>query len=268
MREAGIGVLCDIRGKNMKTIGICNNKGGVGKTTICFCLGGAFAEIGKKVLMIDMDQQGSLSSSFLPDNRELPIAITDVLLDKSIRIEDAIVRTAYKNIDLVPANLSLRRIENELLPDRDSHFYLSEKLNPAEAEYDFIIIDGPPNLGLALWSILTASEGIIIPLEAQNYSLKGTGYIHGIVQRVRKRANPRLDILGYLINRYDGRRRIEQDFRSIIEKHLGGKVFKQALKDSVKYVESVTTGKPITYLAPKSEQAEAFREISREVLNG
>jgi chromosome partitioning protein len=224
--------------------------------------------MGKKVLLVDMDQQGSLSSSFLSNIHDLPIVITDALLDDQKSIKEAIIRTDFKNIDIAPANLSLGRIEDELLSERDSHYYLADKLEEIQEEYDVILMDPPPNLtGLATWSVLTASEGVIIPLEAQDYSVKGTGYVHGVIEKVRKRANPNLSIVGYIINRYDGRRRIEQDFRSMIENHLGEKVFKQVLKDSVKYVEAVTLGKPITYLAPNSEQAEAFRQIGREVLN-
>ena len=251
----------------MKKIGICNNKGGVGKTTICFCLAGALAEKGIKVLLVDMDQQGSLSSSFLNNIHELPVVITDALRDERLSLKEVVVNTSFKNIDLVPANLSLGEIENDFLSDRDSHYYLADKLDEIQGEYDVILMDTPPNIGLATWSVLTATDGVIIPLEAQDYSVKGTGYVHGVIQRVRKRANPKLSILGYIINRYDGRRRIEQDFRSMIEKHLQEKVFKQVLKDSVKYVEAVTLKRPITYLAPKSEQAEAFRQISKEVLN-
>jgi len=251
----------------MKKIGICNNKGGVGKTTFCFCLGGAMAEMGKKVLMVDMDQQGSLSSSFLPNINDLPCVITDALLDDQKPMKEVVQKTKCENIDLVPANLTLGRIENELISERDSHHYLADKLAEIEPEYDVILLDAPPNLGLATWSVLTASEGVIIPLEAQDYSVKGTGNLHAVIQKVRKRTNPGLTILGYVINRYDGRRRIEQEFKGMIERHLGEKVFRHALKDSVLYVEAVTFGKPITYLDPKSEQAEAFREIAREVLN-
>jgi len=250
----------------MKKIGIYNNKGGVGKTTICFCLGGALAEIGQKVLIVDMDQQGSLSSSFLPNIHDLSVAITDVLLDDQRSLREAIKKTNFENIEIVPANLSLGKLETELISERDSHYCLADKLEDVESEYDVILIDSPPNLGLATWSVLTASEGVIIPLEAQDYSIKGTGYVHGVIQKVRKRANPNLTILGYIINRYDGRRRIEQDFKSMIESHLGKRVFQPVLKDSVKYVESVTRGRPITDLAPKSEQAEAFRQIVKEVV--
>ena len=251
----------------MKKIGICNNKGGVGKTTICFCLAGALAEKGLRVLLVDMDQQGSLSSSFLSDIHNLRFVVTDSIRDDQKSIKEIIRKTNFENIDIVPANLSLGKLESELISERDSHYYLADKLEEIQNDYDVIMLDSPPNLGLATWSVLTASEGVIIPLEAQDYSVKGTGYVHGLIQRVKKRANPQLNIIGYIINRYDGRRRIEQDFRAMIENHLGEKVFRQVLKDSVMYVEAVTLGKPITYFSPKSEHAEAFRQIGKEVLN-
>jgi len=208
-----------------------------------------------------------LSSSFLPDIHCLPLVITDALRDDQVPIKDVIQPTKYDLIDIVPSNLSLGKLESELISERDSHYYLADKIDEIPEEYDIILLDSPPNLGLATWSVLTAAEGVIIPLEAQDYSVKGTGYVHGLIQQVRKRANPKLKISGYVINRYDGRRRIEQDFRAMIEKHLGEMVFNQVLKDSVLYVESVTLGKPITYFAPKSEHADAFRQIGKKVLN-
>jgi chromosome partitioning protein len=226
-------------GTVMKKIGICNNKGGVGKTTISLCLAGTFAEMDLKVLLVDMDQQGSLSSSFLPDIHKLSLVVTDAIRDDRLPIKKVIQSTKYSNINIVPSNLSLGKLESELQSERDSHYYLADKIDEIQDEYDFVIIDSPPNLGLATWSVLTAVDGLIVPLEAQDYSVKGTGYVHGLVEKVKKRANPRLEIIGYLINRYDGRRRIEQDLRAMIEQHLGEMVFRQVLKDSVMYVEAV-----------------------------
>lgn len=252
----------------MRRIAICNNKGGVGKTTICLNLAGVFAKMNLKVLLVDMDQQGSLSSSFFPDIRSITPVVTDILRDDQVPTQTGIHPTKYPEIDLLPSNLSLADLEAELIAERDSHYYLADKLDEVGDHYDVVLIDSPPNLGFATWSVLTASDGIVVPLEAQDYSVKGTGYVQGLIQRVKRRANPNLKIFGYVINRYDARRRIEQDFKAMIKKHLGNLVFNQVLKDSVLYVESVALGSPVTHLAPKSEQAETFWQLGMEVLNG
>lgn len=128
------------------------------------CLAGALAEVGLKVLLVDMDQQGSLSSSFLPDIHGLSLVVTDAIRDDRLPIERVIQKTKYPNIDIVLSNLSLGKLESELQSKRDSHYYLADKIDELNGGYDFVVIDSPPNLGLATWSVLTAVDGLIIPL--------------------------------------------------------------------------------------------------------
>ena len=251
----------------MKTIALCNNKGGVGKSTTCFNVAGALCELGKRVLVIDMDQQASLSSSFLGDVHSLQNVITDVLLDDK-GFADVIRPTAFPNLDIAPANLSLGRIELEFISDPDSQFILSDKLKDIRNGYDFILIDSPPNLGQATRSVMVAAQYLIIPLEAQEYSVSGTSYIHGMISKIRKRANPGVEILLYVVNRYDGRRNIEQAYLRSIHETFNPRVFKTPLKDCVKYSESVTMMKPIVFYDPKSAQAQVIRDLALEVNHG
>jgi hypothetical protein len=142
---------------HMKTIGICNNKGGVGKTTICLNLAGVFAKMNLKVLIVDMDQQGSLSSSFLENIHNISPVVTDILRDEQVPTQDSIHETKYPEIDILPANLSLADLEINQISERDSHYYLAAKLGEIQNQYDVVLIDSPPNLGLATWSVLTCA---------------------------------------------------------------------------------------------------------------
>ena len=250
-----------------KIISVANNKGGVGKSTITFNLAGAISEIGGKVLLVDMDQQSSLSSTFLDSIYDLPHTVADALLNLDLPIEQTIYSTRFEDIDLIPADLSLGKVEVELLGDHDSQYYLADRLDEVVGRYDLVLVDCPPSLGLATRMALVAAYGLIIPLECHAYTAKGTMSLHELINRVRRRANPELKILGYLINKYDGRRRIEQDYRRMLEERFGDKVFGVLLKNSVKYTESVALKKPITYYLPKSEQAEPFRILAKEILN-
>ena len=151
---------------DMKKIGICNNKGGVGKTTICLNLAGVFVKMKLKVLILNIDQQGSLGSSFLQGIHGISPVVTDILRDDQVPTQACIQSTKYPRIDVLPGNLGLADPETKLVTERDSHYYLTDKLGELQNQYDVVLVDSPPNLGLATWSVLTASDGIIVPLEA------------------------------------------------------------------------------------------------------
>jgi len=250
-----------------RVIAVANQKGGVGKTNITFNLSGALAEKNKRILLIDLDQQGNLSSAFLDSIYNLKITVADILLDDGISISRAVQKSSFQNIDIIPSNIDLSKIDLQLAGEPDAQYFLADKLDEIKDSYHYIIIDCPPSLGLATRIGLVASDEVIIPLECHEWAVKGTAYLRGAIARIRKRANPKLKIMGYLINRFDGRRKLEEVYRDTILESFKDKVFQVELKNSVKYAETATIKKPITSYLPLSQQAEAYRRLAQEILN-
>ena len=248
-------------------IAIANQKGGVGKTNITFNLSGALAGKNKKILLIDLDQQGSLSSTFLDNIYDLETTVADILLDNGIAISEVIERTSFENIDIIPSNIDLSKIDLQLAGEPDAQYFLSDKIKEIKDKYDYILIDCPPSLGLATRIGLVAADQIIIPLECQEWAVKGTGHLRSAIAKIRKRANPKLKIMGYLINKFDGRRKLEEVYRDTILESFKDKVFQVTLKNSVKYAETATIRKPITIYLRSSEQAEEYRKLAKEIIN-
>ena len=248
-------------------IAITNQKGGVGKTNITFNLSGALAEKNKRILLIDLDQQGNLSSAFLDNIYTLNTTIADIFLDNGTPISEVIQKTSFQNIDIIPSNIDLSKIDLQLAGEPDAQYFLADKLKEVKDNYDYIIIDCPPSLSLATRIGLVATDEVIIPLECQEWAVKGTAYLRSAITKIRKRANPKLKIMGYLINRFDGRRKLEEVYRETILESFKDKVFKVEFKNSVKYAEAATIKKPITSYLPSSEQAQAYRKLAQEILN-
>ncbi len=250
-----------------KIISFANQKGGVGKTSIVFHLSGALAEVGKKILVIDMDQQGNLSSVFSDNIYALDKSVSDIFLDDNLPLEEVILTTAFESIHILPANLKLSQIDLQLAGDFNAQFILADKLDELEDKYDYVLIDCPPSLGLATICALVASQRVIIPMECQEWAALGSAHLRDAIQKVRKRANPKIRILGYVINKYDSRRKLEQAYKNTLCETYESKVFKTVIRNSIKYAEASNNRRPITVYMPSSEQAEIFRSLAREVAN-
>jgi chromosome partitioning protein len=247
-------------------IAIANQKGGVGKTTISIGMAGVLAEMGKKVLLVDMDQQGNLSSAFLKNIHNLKLTVSNLFVD-DVKISKVIQKTKIKNIHILPANLSLSDLDIKLAGDDDAQYYLLEAFNEIKDGYDYIIIDCPPSLGRATRMALVAAHCLIIPIECQEWAVKGSSQLEAYVERVKKRGNPDLDILGFVINKYDPRRSIESSYNQVLREKFPEKIFETEFHNNVQYTEAATAKLPINYYLPKSRQATAFRKFIKEFLS-
>lgn len=248
-------------------ISVAAQKGGVGKSSMSVHLSGVFAENGGRVLLCDVDPQHSLSSTFVDDVYALNGNIKDLLLDPDKPVSEVLQKTQFEKIDILPGNLGLGLAELELLSDPDSQYLLADKLDELTGSYQNTLIDCPPNLGIFTRLALVASDYVVIPMECSSYAVKSTMFLLELINKVKKRANPQLKILGFVINKIDQRRRIEQDYRDMIREQYGDKVFKTELKNNVKYAEAVTLKIPISFYKPKSEQAKAYRDLVQEFTN-
>jgi len=247
-------------------ISFINQKGGVGKTSLTLHSSGALAELGKRVLVIDLDPQGNLSADFFDDIYELPLTLADILSEESVEISKVIQKTAFENIDIVPANKKLRGLEARLAGLEDSQYYLLEELEEIEDQYDFILMDCPTGLGKPTRIAVVASDYTIVPLQCLGEAVDGSAQVVAYLKEVQKRANPGLKLMGFVINKFDGKRAIEQSFREVLREQYNESMFQTEFKRSVKFAEATTTGKPITAYVPNSPEADTAREFVQEIL--
>ncbi len=247
-------------------IAMCNQKGGVGKTTTTINLGAALAETGRRVLLVDFDPQGSLSVGLGVNPHTLETSIYDVLVRKDIKIEDVIRPSGVEGMDLLPSNIDLSAAELQLVSEVAREQTLHRALAKVRHAYDIILIDCAPSLGLLTVNALTTADKVFVPLELEFFALRGVALLTDTIAKVQDRLNPELELLGILGTMYDSRTLHSREVLDRVVQAFGDQVFHTVIRRTIKFPETTVAGEPITTYAPSSGGAESYRMVAREVL--
>lgn len=252
-------------GQMTKLIAIANQKGGVGKTTTTISLGAALSELGTRVLLVDMDSQGTLSIALGVHN--VNGTMYDILRDTDMHIENILLPTAT-NCDLAPSNIHLAGAEVELINEPGREFILKSKLAMVEDRYEYILLDCPPSLGMLTLNSFTAATDILIPVQAHYLAFRGMQMLLTTISKVKTRLNPDLDIMGILPTFYDRRTRHSQEVLYQLREFYGDKVINIPIPSTIKFADTTTAGESILTYSSSSPAANAYRRLAREVHNG
>ncbi len=249
-----------------RIVALCNQKGGVGKTTTTINLGAALAEHGRRVLLVDFDPQGALSVGLGVQPGQLDRTVYDLLMDASLAVDDVLLKTAVAGMDLLPSNIDLSAAEVQLVNEVAREQTLARTLQSVVADYDVVLIDCQPSLGLLTVNALTAADGVIIPLECEYFALRGVALLMQTIDKVRERLNPQLHVDGVLATMYDGRTLHSREVLARVVEVFGDAVYDTVISRTVRFPETTVAGKPITDYAPSSPGATAYRTLALEVL--
>ncbi len=245
-------------------IAVLNQKGGVGKTTTVVNVGAALAKVGKRVLIVDFDPQGNATSGLGIDKNQVKASSYDLLFAK-VTPQQAIIQTQFKNLSIVPTNANLAAAEVELVGQADREHLLKKAFEMLD--YDFVLIDCPPSLGLLTINALTAANKLLIPVQAEYYALEGLSQLLSVVQRVRAGLNTQLELLGVVVTMFDSRTSLSEQVYNELTKYFGDKMMDTVIPRNVRVAEAPSFGKPVSEHDKWSKGARAYKVLGKEVIN-
>ena len=249
-----------------RIIALCNQKGGVGKTTTAINLGASFAEYGRRTLVVDFDPQGALSAGLGVPTHDTT-TVYDLLLGTVKDTASVILPTNVENLDVLPANIDLSAAEVHLVNEVAREQILARVLRPVQNDYDVILIDCQPSLGLLTVNALTAAHGVLIPLECEFFALRGVALLIETIDKVRDRLNPAIKLDGILATMYDGRTLHTREVLERVVSTFGDDVLETVIGRTVKFPDASVAGEPLTTFAPDHQAAEAYRQLARELIS-
>jgi chromosome partitioning protein len=250
-----------------RVVAVANQKGGVGKTTTAVNLGAGLAELGHRVLVIDLDPQGNATTGLGIDARNFDYSMYDVIM-KDIALDDCIEPTSMKNLFVAPATIDLAGAEIELVPSFSREFKLRKAIQTVIDDFDYILIDCPPSLGLITINGLAAAHEVLVPIQCEYYALEGLSQLLRNVQLVQSNLNEKLEVSTIVLTMYDARTKLAEQVASEVREHFGVRVCRNVIPRTVRISEAPSFGQPITVFDPTSRGAIAYRELAKEVSGG
>ena len=249
-----------------RIIAIANQKGGVWKTTTAINLSASLASLGKKVLAIDMDPQGNMSSGLGVDKNEVEKTVYDLIIG-NIGIEECIYEEVIENLDVLPSNIDLSAAEIELIGVDNKEYILRDEVNKVKEKYDFIIIDCPPALSMLTINAMTTSDSVLVPIQCEYYALEGLSQLIHTIELVQERLNPELEIEGVVFTMYDARTNLSLQVVENVKDNLNQNIYKTIIPRNVRLAEAPSYGMPINLYDPKSKGTESYLLLAEEVIN-
>lgn len=249
-----------------RIIAIANQKGGVGKTTTAINLSACIAEKGKKVLAVDMDPQGNMTSGLGLDKEQIEKTVYDLIIGEA-SIEEVIYKNVLENLDMLPTGIDLSAAEIELIGVENKEYIIRDEVHKVKDNYDFIIIDCPPSLNTLTINAMTTADSVIVPIQCEYYALEGLSQLIHTINLVKERLNPDLDMEGAVFTMFDARTNLSMQVVENVKQHLSQRIYNTLIPRNIKLAEAPSHGMPINLYDAKSAGAEAYMQLAEEVIH-